>query len=130
MVVDTSALLAVIFEEVEAEIFADILATSDATLCSAVSALEAGIVIEARKGRAAAKDFQALLDVAKIKVVGFTPEQSQAAMAAWRRYGKGNHKAGLNMGDCCAYALARTSRQPLLFKGSDFSRTDIAVVRY
>jgi ribonuclease VapC len=130
MVVDTSALLAVIFEEAEAETFADILATSDATLCSAVSVLEAGIVIEARKGRAAARDFQSLLEVAKIKVVDFTPEQSQVAVAAWRRYGKGNHKAGLNMGDCCAYALARTSRQPLLFKGGDFSQTDIAVVRY
>jgi ribonuclease VapC len=130
MVVDTSALLAVIFEEGEADSFADILATSEVTLCSAVSVLEASIVVEARKGRAAAADFQALLDVAKIKVVDFSPEHARLAVTAWRRYGKGNHKAGLNMGDCCAYALAKAVRQPLLFKDGDFSQTDIAVVKH
>lgn len=130
MVIDTSALLAIIFGEPEAEIFADMLATSEVTLCSAVSALEAGIVVEARKGRSAAKDFQAFVEIAKIKVVEFTPEQSRIALSAWRRFGKGNHKAGLNLGDCSAYALSKASRQPLLFKGDDFSKTDVAVVKY
>jgi ribonuclease VapC len=130
MVVDTSALLAVIFEEAEAEVLAEILAASDNTLCSAVSVLEASIVIEARKGRAAGNDFQAFLDLAKIKVVDFSGEQGRIATQAWRKFGKGNHKAGLNMGDCCTYALSKISRQALLFKGKDFSLTDVATVKY
>ncbi len=130
MVVDTSALLAVIFEETEAGVFAGILATSENTLCSAVSLLEAGIVIEARKGREAGKDFQAFLDLAKIKVVEFSGEQAAIAVQAWRKYGKGNHKAALNMGDCCVYALCKVSRQALLFKGNDFALTDVMAVKY
>ena len=130
MVVDTSALLAVIFEEAEAAVLAEILATSDNTLCSAVSVLEAGIVIEARKGRAAGTDFQVFLDLAKIKVVEFSSEQASIATQAWRKFGKGNHKAGLNMGDCCTYALSKTTRQALLFKGNDFSLTDVMAVKY
>ena len=123
MVVDTSALLAVVFEEPECTRFAELLATSETNLCSAVSALEAGIVIEARKGKTAARDFQAFLGAAKIRLVDFTPEQAGLALEAWRRFGKGNHKAGLNLGDCCVYALAKSARRPLLFKGKDFSQT-------
>ena len=130
MVVDTSAVLAVIFEEAEAAVFAEILAGSETTLCSSVSLLEAGIVIKARKGRAAEKDFRDFLALARIKVVEFSASQSAIAMQAWRKYGKGNHKAGLNLGDCCAYALSKDLRQPLLYKGNDFSRTDVAAVRY
>jgi ribonuclease VapC len=130
MVVDTSALLAIIFEEAEAAVLAEILAASDNTLCSAVSVLEASIVVEARKGRAAGNDFHAFLDLAKIKVVEFSGEQAAIASQAWRRFGKGNHKAGLNMGDCCTYALSKVSRQALLFKGNDFSLTDLATVKY
>ena len=130
MVVDTSALLAIIFEEAEAAVFAEILATSENTLCSAVSVLEAGIVIEARKGRAASKDFQTFLDLAKIKVAEFSSEQAGIATQAWRKFGKGNHKAGLNMGDCCTYALSKVTRQALLFKGNDFSLTDVMAVKY
>lgn len=130
MVIDTSALLAVIFGEPEAVVFAEILAASKMNLCCAVTALEARIVVEARKGHGAAKDFQVLLDAANITIVDFSADHSRLAVAAWRQYGKGNHKARLNMGDCCSYALAKAVRQPLLFKGEDFSRTDIAVVRY
>lgn len=130
MVVDTSALLAVIFEEPECTLFAELLATSETTLCSAVSVLEAGIVIEARKGKAASRDFRAFLGAARIKIVDFTPEQAGLAMEAWRRYGKGNHKAALNLGDCCAYALSKAARRPLLFKGKDFPHTDVVAVRY
>ena len=85
MVVDTSALLAVIFEEPECARFAELFATSETTLCSAVSALEGGIVIEARKGKAASRDFRAFLRAARIKIVDFTPEQAGLAMEAWRR---------------------------------------------
>lgn len=130
MVVDTSAILAVLFEEAEAALFAEILAASEGTLCSAVSLLEAGIVLEARKGRAAEKDFLEFLDLARIKVAEFSAGQSAIAMQTWRRYGKGNHKAGLNLGDCCAYALSKDARQPLLYKGREFSHTDVVAVRY
>jgi len=130
MVVDTSAILAVAFEEPEAATFAELLATSNLTLISSVSWLEAGIVIEAKKGRAAARDYRALVTAARIKSVDFTAEQARVALEAWQRYGKGNHKAALNLGDCCAYALSKTSARPLLFKGADFSRTDVAAVRY
>lgn len=130
MVLDTSALLAVIFDEPEAGAFAELLATSEQTLFSAVSWLEAGIVIEARKGGASTRDYQSFLSTAHVKIVEFTPEQGRVALGAWRRYGKGQHKAGLNLGDCCAYALSRISGRPLLFKGRDFLHTDVAAVRY
>lgn len=130
MVIDTSALLAVVFDESEAATFAELLATSEATLLSAVSWLEAGIVIEARKGKDAARDYQSFLATARVKIVEFTADQGRIALEAWRSYGKGNHKAGLNLGDCCAYALSKVSGRPLLFKGKDFSQTDVAAVRY
>jgi ribonuclease VapC len=130
MVIDTSALLAVIFDESEAETFAELLATSETTLLSAVSWLEAGIVVEAKKGKDAARDYQSFLAAARVKIVEFTPDHGRIALEAWRDYGKGNHKAGLNLGDCCAYALSKVSGRPLLFKGRDFSQTDVAAVRY
>ena len=83
-----------------------------------------------RKGRAAGNDFQVFLDLAKIKVVEFSGEQARIATQAWRKFGKGNHKAGLNMGDCCVYALSKATRQALLFKGNDFALTDLATVKY
>lgn len=130
MVLDTSALLAVIFDEPEAGAFAELLATSDRTLLSAVSWLETGIVIEAKKGAASARDYQSFLTAARVTIVEFTPEQGRVALEAWRRYGKGRHKAGLNLGDCCAYALSKVSGRPLLFKGRDFLHTDVSAVRY
>ena len=130
MVIDTSALLAVVFGESEAETFAELLATSETTLLSAVSWLEASIVIEAKKGKPATQHFQSFLSTARVKPVEFTPDQGRIALEAWRNYGKGNHRAGLNLGDCCAYALSKVSGRPLLFKGTDFSQTDVAVVRY
>lgn len=130
MVLDTSALLAVILDEPEAGAFAELLATSEQTLLSAVSWLEAGIVIEARKGGASARDYQSFLSTARVKIVEFTPEQGRVALEAWRCYGKCRHKAGLNLSDCCAYALSKISGRPLLFKGKDFLHTDVAAVRY
>jgi ribonuclease VapC len=130
MVVDSSALLAVVFEEPEAATFAELLASQTATLISAVSWLETAIVVEARKGRAALRDLRSLLAAARIKTAEFTPEQSEIALRAWQRYGRGRHKAALNMGDCCAYALSKASGRPLLFKGTDFAHTDVAAVPY
>lgn len=70
-----------------------------------------------------------LLHKARIELVAVTPEQAEVARSAWRRFGRGRHEAGLNFGDCFAYALAATTGEPLLFKGTDFSRTDVPLVR-
>ena len=92
---------------------------------SVANVLEASIVVESRGSEAAAHDLDALLERAEIELVPVTVEHIEAARRAWRRYGKGNHPAALNFGDCFAYALARTTGEPLLFKGGDFSQTDI-----
>jgi ribonuclease VapC len=94
-------------------------------LISAFNALETGIVVEARKGAAGGREFDLLLHRARIEIVAMNADQTELARAAWSKYGKGNHPAGLNIGDCCAYALAKYSGEPLLFKGNDFSQTDI-----
>jgi ribonuclease VapC len=91
--------------------------------------LETGIVIEAKKGEAGGRELDLLVHRAHIEVVGMNADQVELARSAWRRFGKGNHPAGLNIGDCCAYALAKYSGEPLLFKGRDFSQTDIPSAR-
>ena len=83
------------------------------------------MVLESRSGPAAGHDLDALIQDAGIELEPVTVEQAQAARRAWRRFGKGNHPAGLNFGDCFAYALAEATREPLLFKGADFGLTDI-----
>jgi ribonuclease VapC len=86
-------------------------------------------VIETKKGGPGGREFDILLDRAKIEIVPLTAEQLQIARAAWRKYGKGRHPAGLNIGDCCSYALAKCGGEPLLFMGGDFSQTDLETVR-
>jgi ribonuclease VapC len=130
MVIDTSALIALLLGEPETEALAQTIAVARTRLVSAFTVLEAGIVIEARKGGAGARELDLLLHGAQIDVVPLTGEQADLARAAWRRYGKGRHPAGLNIGDCCSYALAQLSGEPLLFKGEDFSQTDVAVAAY
>lgn len=92
---------------------------------SVASYLEATIVVEGRSGAAAGHELDAYLAEAGIELEPVTVEQTQAACRAWRRFGKGNHPAGLNYGDCFSYALAETTQEPLLFKGRDFALTDI-----
>ena len=128
MVMDTSALLAVLLGEPEAELFADAIASDARRLISAVSALEASIVIEARKGPRGRAEFDLLLDQIHAVIVAFDQAQSIIAREAWRKFGKRNHPASLNFGDCCSYALSKSSGEPLLFKGNDFSQTDVATV--
>ena len=125
MVIDTSALIAILFGESEALIFSRAIADDARKLISAFNALETGIVVEARKGEAGGREFDLLLHRAQIEIIAMNADQAEIARAAWRKYGKGNHPAGLNIGDCCAYALAKYSGEPLLFKGNDFSQTDI-----
>ena len=125
MVIDTSALIAILFGEPEALSFTRAIADESRKLISAFNALESGIVVEARKGEAGGRELDLLLHRAQIEIVAMNADQAELARAAWRKYGKGNHPAGLNIGDCCAYALAKYSGEPLLFKGNDFSQTDI-----
>jgi ribonuclease VapC len=128
MVIDTSALIAVMLGEPETEIFANAIANDGRRLVSVFSALEAGIVIEAKKGDAGGRALDLLLHRIQAEMVPLTGEHYEIARAAWRRYGKGRHPAGLNIGDCCTYALSKHSGEPLLFKGNDFSNTDISSV--
>lgn len=95
---------------------------------STVSALEINLVVGGRKGPGAIREFDLLLHRAAIEVVPFTNEQFELARGVWLRFGKGRHSAALNLGDCCSYALARVSGEPLLAKGDDFAKTDIRMV--
>ena len=128
MVIDSSALVALLLLEEEVERLARAIAADPRRLISVFNWLETAIVIEAKKGEAGARELDLLLHRSQIEIVAMNPDQSDIARTAWRVYGKGNHPAGLNIGDCCAYALAQYSGEPLLFKGEDFSQTDIQSV--
>ena len=128
MVMDTSALLAVLFAEPTAEHLRGVIAADPRRLLSSVSSLEAHLVTASRKADIAFRALDALLHRIRIETVGFSAEQSEIAHRAWSRYGKGRHQARLNLGDCCAYALARWSGEPLLYVGDDFAHTDVASV--
>ena len=125
MVIDTSALIAILLDEPEAEAFAKAIAADSRRLISAASALETAIVIEVRRGPAGGRELDLLLHRSRIEVVPLTASHYEIAREAWRRFGRGNHPARLNFGDCCAYALAQSSGEALLFKGNDFVMTDV-----
>lgn len=126
VVVDTSVLAAVVFGEPDAEVLTNVLARAAGDLSiSAVTAVEAGIVVESKQGPAAGDDLRALLTHLGVRTVPVDADQALAAVAAWRRFGKGRHPAALNLGDCFSYALARTTGATLPSKGGDFSQTDI-----
>jgi ribonuclease VapC len=126
MVVDSSAIVAIVLGEPDAERYLEALRHSPGPpSLSAANAVEATIVVEARQGPEASRDLSLLIDVSGIAVVPVTADQVQLAVDAWRRFGKGRHSADLNLGDCFAYALARAQGVPLLFKGEDFNQTDI-----
>ena len=125
MVIDTSALLAVLLQEPDAARVAHAIETGSPRLLSAANLLEASIVIESRKGDAGGRELDLLIYRGGIEVVPVDQDQAEIARAAWRRFGKGRHPAALNYGDCFAYALARSRRSPLLVRGSDFAQTDI-----
>ena len=125
MVLDTSALLAVLFDEPERRRFNELIAADPSRLLSTASFLEAGIVIETRSGEAGGRDLDLFIHRAEIALVPVDADQAEIARRAFRRFGKGRHPAGLNFGDCFAYALSKASGEALLFKGDDFSKTDI-----
>ena len=126
VVLDTSAVAAVIFGEPDAEAFAATLTRHGGELSiSAVTRVELEIVLEARQGSEAVSDAEAMFDRLGVMTEPLDAAQASSACASWRRFGKGRHPAGLNLGDCFSYALARAAGAPLLFKGNNFAQTDI-----
>jgi ribonuclease VapC len=125
MVVDTSALVAIFLLEPEAEQFAHAIIEAPRVVISAANLLEAGIILDGRIGHQDSSELDEFLVNVGLEVEPVTVNQVQVARHAYRTYGRGNHPAGLNFGDCFAYALAKTTRLPLLFKGNDFTQTDI-----
>ena len=125
MIADTSALLAVILGEPDAEHYLEAMISAESLAVSAATLTEAFIVAEARQGSEAVGDLGALLADLEVEVIAFDETQAEIASSAWRRFGKGNHPAGLNLGDIFSYALAAERGESLLYKGRDFAATDI-----
>lgn len=125
MVIDTSALLVILQDEPERGAFVDAIEAADSCSMSVASLLETSLVIESRFGAEGSRDLDQFVEKAGIELVPVDLEQVRVARHAYARFGKGRHRAGLNFGDCFAYALARTRGEPLLFKGDDFARTDV-----
>ena len=132
MIVDTSALVAILKSEPEARSFRDRLRdASEPVTISSASLLEASIVIDGGKDAILSAQLDEIISDFAIIVAPFTEGQSRLAREAYRQYGKGSgHKAQLNFGDCFAYALAIDTDQPLLFKGEDFSKTDVKIASF
>jgi ribonuclease VapC len=126
MVLDTSALAAILFDEPERADFVQKIVAAPRRLISSATLLELSIVVESRRGEVAGRELDLFLHRAKVQTVAVDEDQADLARTAWRRYGKGRHPAGLNFGDLFAYALARASGEELLFKGNDFTKTDVA----
>jgi ribonuclease VapC len=129
IVVDTSALLAAAFAEPQRDAVLVALSEAESVRTSACCYLEGSIVAFARLGGQGRAEFSLLLDAFGVEVVSLTPDLSALAMEAWERWGKGRHPAGLNIVDCCSYALAAQSGEPLLAVGDDFARTDLGLAR-
>jgi len=115
----------VLLNEENAAAVAQAIERGSPCLLSAANLLEASMVIESRKGEFGGHELDLLIYRARIEIVAVDQDQAEIARLAWRRFGKGRHPAGLNYGDCFAYALAKSRRAPLLFTGDDFARTDI-----
>ena len=125
MIIDTSAIIAILNDEPERRVFNEAIERSDICLLSAASFLEASIVIENNRGYEGLRDFDLWMATAGIELAPVDADQAQIARQAFRQYGKGRHPAALNFGDCFSYALAKATGFPLLFKGEDFTKTDI-----
>jgi len=125
MVIDTSAIVAILFDEADALALARAIEADPVRRISAATLLEAAIVVETRRGPAGAEKLDQFLKSASVQVAPVTEEQAVIARLAFRVYGKGRHPAALNFGDCFAYALAQSTSEPLLFKGGDFAQTDV-----
>jgi ribonuclease VapC len=118
-------MVAMFLGEPEREVFRKLIVNSESRLISAVNVFETAIVLEAKRGSALSREFDFFLLRAEIAIVAADAEQTELARSAWQKFGKGRHRAALNFGDCFAYALAKSSNEPILAKGSDFTSTDI-----
>jgi ribonuclease VapC len=125
MVIDSSALVAMLLKEPERDAFVEAIRLAPLRLLAAPTAVEAGIVVLSRLGEAGLTDLEALYDETRIEVVPLAQRHVALAIEAFRRFGRGRDPAGLNFGDCFSYALAVATGEPLLFKGNDFARTDV-----
>jgi ribonuclease VapC len=125
MVIDTSALLAILQDEPERRKFNEAIEMADSRRMSAATFVESSMVVESRFGAEGVRDLDRLIERAEVEIVPVDVQQARTAREAFARFGKGRHAAGLNFGDCFSYALARVLGEPLLFKGEDFGRTDV-----
>jgi ribonuclease VapC len=130
MVIDTSALVAILQREPERRPFIEAIELADARLMSVATFVEISIVIEARHGAEGLRDLDHFISRAAIELVLVDAEHGKVARSAYSRFGKGGHHAGLNYGDCFSYALAMSTGEPLLCKGDDFVHTDVAIVDF
>ena len=130
MIIDISALVAILDQEPEADRIVRTLASAPERTLSAANLVEAGIVMQARRGDDGARDLDLLLAKLRVDIAAVTASQADIARKAFRRYGRGRHPANLNFGDCFAYALAKDKSAPLLFKGNDFGQTDVMAASY
>ena len=125
MIVDSSAILAILFAEPDAAVFAKAMSEADACKISAATFVEVAVVVEAQTKDRGSRQLDTFLRRAGFAIEPVTEEKAHLARQAYADFGKGRHPAGLNFGDCFSYALARASGEALLFKGGDFSKTDI-----
>jgi len=130
MIVDTSAIIAILYAEPEAAAFAEAIKGAGTRRISAVSYVEAAVVIDSARDAIASRRFDDLFRASHIQMEPVTPQQAELARQAYRDFGKGRHKAKLNLGDCFAYALAKEMDEPLLYKGRDFVHTDVEAAEF
>ena len=130
MVIDTSAIMAILLAEETAEALADALAGASVRLMSAGSLVELTIVVESRRGAEGARELERFMNLLQPEIVPLDRVHAVAAADAWRRFGRGRHPGGLNFGDCLSYAAASVTGQPLLCVGDDFARTDLELAPY
>ncbi len=125
MVIDTSSVVAILFDEPDQRRYEEAIEAAPVRLVSAVTRVELSFVIEGRKREAGRMRLERFFALTGAEVVAVTPQQAEIAIGAFRRFGKGRHRAGLNIGDCFSYALASATGHPLLYKGDDFGHTDV-----
>ena len=130
MVIDTSAILAILQREPERRSFVDAIESADSTRMSVASFVESSIVIESRYGAEGLRDLDRFISRGGIELIPVDQDQGQLARSAFSRFGKGRHRAGLNYGDCFSYAAAISLGEPLLCKGDDFIHTDAPILEF
>jgi ribonuclease VapC len=130
VIVDSSVIVAILGAESDARAFADAIEEAVDCSLSVVNYVEAAVVLDSRRDAALSRRFDTFMREAQLRLEPVTVEQAKLAREAYRDFGKGRHRAGLNFGDCFAYALAKDKGEPLLFKGDDFRRTDVDVAEY